>query len=353
MSLITNIVILAGGGGERLWPKSRKNKPKQCISLDKKRSLIQQTYDNAKQLHMVRNIIISTRKTLSELIQKQLPDAKLIVEPIGRDSAAGIGFVCAHLLHAGQDNTTVFMGADYYIPNLQKFSNVLEVAIALAEKGKIVTIGINPSRTETRFGYIAPGTHLPNTNIDAYNVKEFKEKPDQVLAEEYIKKGFMWNSGMFIAKPSVLYQNFQKHMPDLYSALEQIQDSDFDSKVAYEAFEPLSKISIDYGVMEKTTDLVVVRGEFDWDDIGTWDSLDRILQKDSDGNIVNAEFLGIEVKDSIFFGEKPIIGLGIENLVVIETNDCIFICTKNKAEEIKKITKELEQHPTLNRLLEF
>ena len=353
MSHITNVVILAGGGGERLWPKSRKNKPKQCISLDKERSLIQQTYDNIKQFEDVNNILISTRQSLEKLIREQLPEVQLIVEPLGRDSAAGIGYACAYLLQANQDEVTVFMGADYYIPDLKRFNDVLTAAITFAEKNKIATIGIKPNRIETRFGYIAPKTQIFGTDIEAYEVKEFKEKPNRSQAEEYIQQGFMWNSGMFIVKPSVLYQNFEKYMPALHQALEKIRKTDFDPKVAYDVFEPLGKISIDYGVIEKTSDLVVVRGTFDWDDIGTWDSLDRIMEKDSNGNIINAEFLGVDVKDSIFFGEKPIIGLGLENIVVIDTDDCVFVCSKNKSPEIKTIIEKLEQHPNLSRLLKF
>jgi len=245
------------------------------------------------------------------------------------------------------------MGADYHIPDLNTFNVVLKAAITHAKKGNIVTIGIKPNRPATRFGYIEPGIKITGTDIDTFKVKMFKEKPNRSTAEEYIKQGFMWNSGMFIVKPSVLYQKIQKYMPELYNALEKIQVSGFDSKLAYEAFQPLSKISIDYGIMEKTDDLVVVEGIFNWDDIGTWDSLDRILSKDSDGNIIKAEFLGIDVKNSIFFGEKPIIGLGVKDMVIIDTEDCVFICSKKKAPEIKKITEELEKNPKLKRLLNY
>lgn len=350
---MTIIVILAGGGGERLWPKSRKNLPKQFISLDGKQSLLQQTYKMANQIVDEKNILVSTQKELAPIIKKQIPQAYMVVEPLGRDSAAGMGYVCAHLLYNNKDEVTVFMGADYHIPDIDRFKEVLTIAIQLAEEGKIATIGIKPSRIETRFGYISLGKKIIQTSVEAYDVDSFKEKPDEILAQEYIDRGYLWNSGMFIVKPSVLYQKIGEHMPPLFQALEKIKETRFDEKDAYNAFFSLSKISIDYGVIEKTSDLVVVRGDFYWDDIGTWDSLDRILEPDSDGNIIQGDFLGINVQNSVIFGEKPIVGLGISDLVVINTEDCVFVCHKNRARDVKKIIERLEEHPQLGQLLVF
>ncbi|MHA2225637.1 MAG: mannose-1-phosphate guanylyltransferase [Candidatus Hodarchaeales archaeon] len=345
------IVILAGGGGERLWPKSRLNRPKQCISLDGKQSLIQRTYEMAVQIVGEENILVSTRKELAPLIREQLPKARLTTEPIGRDSAAGMGYVCAQLLSEEKDETTIFMGADYHIPDINHFKEVLKVAIQFAEENKISTIGIKPTRVETRFGYINPGKLLSHTAIHAYEVKEFTEKPDEVLAREYIAHGYLWNSGMFVVKPSVLYRNIRQYIPTLFQALEKIQKTQFNDKEAYKAFVPLPKVSIDYGVMEKTSDLVVVRGDFLWDDIGTWDSLNHILGSDDDGNIIQGDYMGIDVKNSVIIGDKPIIALGLSDLVVIDTEDCVFICHKDRAGDVKKIIKKLEKHPHLNQLL--
>ncbi|MFX1537473.1 MAG: mannose-1-phosphate guanylyltransferase, partial [Promethearchaeota archaeon] len=320
------VVILAGGGGERLWPISRKNQPKQFISLDGKQSLIQRTFEIASELVGEENIVVSTRNELTSLIHEQLPQARMVVEPVGRDSAAGMGFVCAHLLHKNKDEVTLFMGADYHIPDLSRFKEVLAIAVTMAEKGKISTIGIKPSRVETRFGYISPGKRINQASIPAFDVESFKEKPDETQAQKYIDSGFFWNSGMFIVKPSILYQKIRQYMPTLYQALEKIKKAEFDETVAYNAFKPLPKVSIDYGIMEKTSDLVVVKGDFHWDDIGTWDSLDRILKTDSDGNIVQGDFLGLDVQNSVIFGEKPVVMLGISDIVLIDTQDCVFVC---------------------------
>lgn len=347
------IVILAGGGGERLWPKSRENWPKQFISLNGNQSLIQRTFEIATQIVGIDNIIISTRKELAPLIQEQLPNVRMAIEPLGRDSAAGMGYVCAQLLYENKDEVTLFMGADYYIPDVIRFKEVLAVAIQFAEKGKISTIGIKPRQIETRFGYINPGKMIEEISVPVYEVKSFKEKPDEKNAQKYIERGYLWNSGMFIVKPSFLYQKIRQHMPALYQALERIIITKFDEKQAYDAFLPLSNVSIDYGIMEKTSDLVVVMGDFYWDDIGTWDSLDRILDTDSKGNIIQGDFLGIDVKNSVIFGEKPIVIFGISNIVVIDTEDCVFICHREKARDIKRVIKKLSKHPQLKRLLEF
>ncbi|MHA1228082.1 MAG: mannose-1-phosphate guanylyltransferase [Candidatus Hodarchaeales archaeon] len=347
------VVILAGGGGERLWPKSRKNYPKQCISLNEGATLIQQTYARALRIVDKSKILLSTRKDLLPIIKKQIPEVEILAEPVARDSAAGMGYVCVNLIHKGVDEPTVFMGADYHIGDVERFIEVIRTATKLAEKGKIVTIGIKPRRVETRFGYINLGEMIPDTDVPAFEVQSFTEKPNAILAKEYIAHGYLWNSGMFVVKPSVLYENFKKFMPRLYEALEKIRESDFDPKKAYDLFLPLEKISIDYGVMEQTTNLVVVKGDFDWDDIGTWDSLERILEPDEDGNIVKGTFLGIESGNCVVFSKKPVITLGVEDLVIIESTDCIFVCPKEKARNIKKVTSTLASHPELKRLLKF
>ncbi|MFW9856172.1 MAG: mannose-1-phosphate guanylyltransferase [Candidatus Thorarchaeota archaeon] len=347
------VVILAGGGGERLWPLSRKNRPKQCISLDGRQTLIQRSYQIASEIVGPNKVFISTRHNLVPIIRQQLPAAQLIVEPLPRDSAAAIGFVCTRLLHKDHNETTVFMGADYHIPELTHFKDVLATAGEFAQQDKIVTIGIKPTRVETRFGYIKPGKLLSSGSIRVFNAQEFTEKPNETLAREYIAHGYLWNSGMFIVKPDVLYRNVQRFMPDLYSALERIRTADFDMEEAAKIFARLSRISIDYGVIEKTDDLVVVRGDFMWDDIGTWDSLDRIIKPDQRGNIIRGNFLGIDVRNSVIFGEKPIVAFGISDIVIIDTDDCLFVCPKDKARDIKAVCKTLESHDRFQKLLNY
>ncbi|NHJ03073.1 MAG: mannose-1-phosphate guanylyltransferase [Candidatus Heimdallarchaeota archaeon] len=350
---MVHVAILAGGGGERLWPKSRKNLPKQCIALNGKKSLIQVSYERALKITGQKNILVSTFKDLESIIRNQLPDANIIAEPLGRDSAAGMAYVCGYLNYKGIDEPTVFMGADYFIPDTSFFLEVIKSAIELALKGKITLIGIKPTRIETRFGYIELGEEILGTHVAAYKVKKFTEKPDEPLAKQYIKRGYLWNSGMFIAKPSVILTNIKKYMPILFKSITKIIDSKYDQQVAFNEFGPLPKISIDYGVMEKTSDLAVVKGEFLWDDIGTWSSLDRILPRDPDGNIVQGEFLGLETQNSIIFGEKPVVTFGVSDMVIVNMNDCVFVCSKDRAEEIKALITELGDHRTLKKLLLF
>ncbi|MHA2204081.1 MAG: mannose-1-phosphate guanylyltransferase [Candidatus Hodarchaeales archaeon] len=347
------IVILAGGGGERLWPISRINQPKQFISLDGKQSLIQRTFEVASEIAGEENIVVSTRKELTSIIREQLPQARMVVEPLGRDSAAGMGFVCAHLLHEKKDEVTLFMGADYHIPDTRHFKEVLATAVQIAERGKISTIGIKPRRIETRFGYISPGKRIDQTSLPTFEVQSFTEKPEEVQAQKYIERGYLWNSGMFIVKPSILIKQIRQYMPSLYQALERIKAAEFDETESYNAFNSLPKVSIDYGIMEKTSDLVVVIGDFHWDDIGTWDSLDHILESDSNGNIIQGDFLGLDVKNCVIFGEKPVVTLGISDIVVINTEDCVFVCHKKSAHDIKRVTEKLTKDPHLNHLLVF
>ena len=350
---MVQVAILAGGGGERLWPKSRKNLPKQCITLNGKESLIQTTYNRALEITSKENILVSTFADLQPIIKKQLPEANILAEPIGRDSAAGMAYICGYLIHRGIDEPTIFMGADYFIPDTTRFLEVIKIAVNLAQKGKISLIGIKPTRVETRFGYIELDELIEKTPIEAYKVKKFTEKPDEPLAKRYIKRGYLWNSGMFIAKPSIILKNIKEFMPILYKSIQMIMKSNYDHEIAYNEFLPLPKVSIDYGIIEKTSDLVVVKGEFLWDDIGTWDSITRILPHDSDCNIIKGDFLGLETQNSIIFGDKPVITFGVSDMVIINMEDCVFVCAKDRADEIKAIITELADHDSLKELLYF
>ncbi len=218
----------------------------------------------------------------------------------------------------------------------------------MAKEDKIVLIGIKPTFPHTGFGYIHQGNIIKDNEIKIYDIAEFKEKPDLKTAKEFLESGdYLWNSGMFISKPRIMLEAMQKHMPGLYAALMKIKQSDFDKKVLEEEFEKLESISIDYGIMEKSSDLAVLRGEFPWDDIGDWKAMDRIHKKDADGNIIIGDHEGDAKNCIIIANNISIKTQNVENIIIIDTKDCLFICDKERCQEVKDIVEQLEKDPEL------
>lgn len=353
----TFAVILAGGGGTRLWPLSRQARPKQMLPLIEDRTLFQTAVQRLSDLFPVERILVATSKEQSAELQKQapeLPTANFLLEPQPRGNAAAIGLVAAFLQAHHPDAIMVVLTSDHYIGNETEFHRYLESAVELAEKGSLVTLGIEPTFAATRFGYIQKGSSLGKfAGLEAYEVKRFKEKPDKKEAEDMLADGsHSWNSGMFIWKVEGIWQEFKRQMPDLYVALVKIQNAwgtpEFDQVLQYE-WPRIATQTIDYGVMEHAKNVAVIPAKnMAWNDVGSWSSLFEVLDLDGDGNLIIGEkHLGFESKNSLVHSngqERMIVTVGVSDLVVVDTGDVLLICSKERSQDLRKVIEHLKEH---------
>ncbi|MFX1534368.1 MAG: mannose-1-phosphate guanylyltransferase [Promethearchaeota archaeon] len=347
------VIIMAGGRGQRFWPYSRIELPKQCLPITSDKPMIIETIDRFFPLISRDRIFISTGEHLADKLKALLPDVNYIIEPMRRDTAACIALSTLRIQQnfPNTDAILIIAGSDYNIPIEDKayFHNDLKLAIELAEKGCIVTFGVPPSRPATQYGYIRKGASLvdyPHERV--YSVEKFVEKPSETTAEVYLKSGdFLWNSGMFIAKADILFSEMEKYMPELVDELNFAKEKNFEAQALLEAFQNITPISIDYGVMERSTKLVLIETSFQWDDVGDWLALERIYPTDDFGNILHgkAKFLGVDTHNCIISSSTPkyIATLGCKDLVIVNAEDCLFIAPKKEVYQLKTLLKKIEE----------
>jgi mannose-1-phosphate guanylyltransferase len=343
-------LIMAGGRGERFWPKSRKDLPKQFLSLtDDGRTMIQLTVDRILPLVQIEDIYISTNKDYKSLVLEQLPDIppeNILCEPVSRNTAPCIGLGAVHISQKYEDSIMIVLASDHLIKYNSMFLNALKDAAGTAEENtNLVTIGITPDYPETGYGYIKFNPN--NNNGRAYTVDRFVEKPNLETAKEYLaSEEYLWNSGMFVWKVSSILTKFQNILPKTYEGLMKIRNAigtiDEDM-VLNEEFSKFDAISVDYGIMEKSQDIFTIPGTFGWDDVGSWLAIERIKKSNELGNIVNGNVITIDSKDCVIEAEKKLIAtVGIRDLIIVDTADATLICEKNSAGDIKKILENLK-----------
>lgn len=346
-------VIMAGGKGERFWPRSRMNLPKQFLKLTDDRTMIQKTVERLKGLVADENIYISTTVDYKPLVREQLPqvpEENIILEPCGRNTAPCIGLAAVHIHRKHPNATMLVLPSDHLIKNEALFLSTLRHADTIASiDHNLVTIGIMPSHPETGYGYI----QLERDGSDAYGdnvfkVARFVEKPDMKTAQRYVESGeYLWNSGMFVWKVQTILENYQTHLPEMYAQLQQIGqaiDSVTYEEILNKVYSQMVNISIDYGIMEKSVKIYVLPGIFGWDDVGSWNALERIMGADADGNVVRGNALLVNTENSIIEAQgKMIAVVGMENLIVVDTEDVILICDKDATQDIKTVTKLLRE----------
>ncbi len=343
-------LIMAGGRGERFWPKSRKSLPKQFLSLtDDGRTMIQLTVERIRPLIDLEDIYISTNRAYRGLVMEQLPGIppeNILCEPVGRNTAPCIGLGAVHIAKKYEDAVMMVLPSDHLIKYNQMFLNALKDGCSIAEKGKnLVTIGITPDYPETGYGYIK---FLPQqADGNAYAVDRFVEKPDMETAKEYLEsEEYLWNSGMFIWKVSTILDNMKSMLPDLHQGLFNIAEAigtDKQEMVLEKVFPELESVSIDYGVMEKAENIFILPGVFGWDDVGSWLAVERIQKSNESGNVVTGNIITINSKNNIIQGGKKLIAaVGLENLIIVDTEDATLICDKGSTPDIKLVLENLK-----------
>ncbi|MGN0637342.1 MAG: mannose-1-phosphate guanylyltransferase [Huintestinicola sp.] len=344
-------VIMAGGRGERFWPRSRNSFPKQFLSLTSDgETMIQKTVGRLESLVSLEDTFIVTNANYADLVREQLPEIpeeNILLEPAARNTAPCIGLAASVIRKRYGDAVMLVLPSDHLIKFNQMFIDTLRSAIGAAEEGcNLVTIGITPTYPETGYGYIqfsADETAYPGI----YGVQRFVEKPNIELAKEYCNSGeYLWNSGMFVWKASSIDKKLRKHLPDMAEGLDRIYDSvqtdAFESTVS-SVFPKFRSESIDFGVMEKASDVFTIPGNFGWDDVGSWLALERINKTNEFGNMVQGDVISVNTKNTIVCGNKKLIAtVGIEDLIVVDTDDALLICSKDSTQDVKKVIENLK-----------
>jgi mannose-1-phosphate guanylyltransferase len=344
-------LILAGGSGERFWPLSRRNRPKQLLRLVSERALLEETIARLEGLVPSERILVLTNvdqeKAVRDLL-KGFPKQNIIAEPAKRDTAAAVALGAGWVAARDHAATMLVLPADHVIADRAAFQETMKTAAAAAEEtGAMVTVGIKPTWACPGFGYIEQGEQVRlggDDKIAVHRVVRFREKPNTDLAESFLRKGnFRWNAGMFVWSVATVLREFNRHAPELADFISQVRTPKELEKILHERFPKLPRISFDYAIMEKADRVLVVEASFDWDDVGSWQAVARYFKKDEHGNAANSAVTALDSSDNVIFndGETTIALLGVHNLIVVKTGDAILICHRHQAEKIKNLVGRL------------
>ncbi|HLD61358.1 MAG TPA: sugar phosphate nucleotidyltransferase [Patescibacteria group bacterium] len=347
-------LILAGGGGTRLWPVSRKKTPKQVQPFTDNETLLQKTYHRIEKGFAPENIFIATGKQHYDLIKQQLPDisaGQFSLEPLRRDTAAAIGLAVLRIYKKDPDAVIVTINSDAYVKNEAEYLRILELANQTVKKHQdhIVLVGINPTYPETGYGYIKMGKMFKELNGDKiFYVEKFVEKPDLETAKKYLSAWeYLWNPALFVFNAGYFLSLYKKYLLEMYKQFAVIEKSlgtPAEEKIIEQEFEKIKAISVDYGIIEKAENMLVIPADFGWADIGHWRTVKDVLSENEIDNLVKGSHIGVETKGSLIynFTDKLVATAGVENLIVVVTDDSILICSKNHAQGVKKIVEKLE-----------
>lgn len=343
-------VIMAGGRGERFWPKSRNNRPKQFLSLTSDgETMIQKTVKRLSPLVSAEDIFIVTNAAYADLVNDQLPDVpreNILCEPCARNTAPCIAFAAAIIQKKYGDAMMLVLPSDHLIGYENIYIKTLQTAIRTAEEGNnLVTIGITPAYPETGYGYINFGKEAG----DAYEVERFVEKPDLPTAKKYLASGkYLWNSGMFVWKASAIMYNMKQFMPEIHDGAVRIGDSygtDSYDEILIKEFTAFTSESVDFGIMEKASDIYTIPGSFGWDDVGSWLAVERINETDDKKNYFDGDVIAVDSERTTVCGGKRLVAaIGTRDIVIVDTDDVLLVCSKNNTQDVKKVIAQLKEH---------
>jgi mannose-1-phosphate guanylyltransferase len=346
-------VIMAGGRGTRFWPRSRKRRPKQLLNIIGEKTILEQTVDRIRPFCGWDRILIVTEGEQALLIRElfpELPVEQLLVEPLGKNTAPCIGLAALFVAARDPKEAMVILPADHHIADIVDFQATLRAAVQAAREGEVlITIGIPPAFPETGYGYIEQGERVKAGGPrGVWEVKAFHEKPDRKKAETMLAAGrFYWNSGMFIWTAATIMQQFARWTPALYRellALKERLGRPGWEQALLEAYERMEDISIDYAVMEKADNVRMLEGRFGWNDVGSWEAVYQLSEKDGRGNCFQGAVVDLDTRGCLVYSpQKTVALLGVQDLVVVETAEALLICPRERSQEVKKIVERLTQ----------
>ncbi|MBI3325145.1 MAG: mannose-1-phosphate guanylyltransferase [Nitrospinae bacterium] len=346
-------VIMAGGQGTRFWPRSRRSRPKQLLTIVGETTMVEQTVARLRPFIPPERIVVVAGQAYRDILCQclsQIPPENLLFEPVGRNTAACVGWAALWVEQRAPEAVMAVLPADHLIRDEAEFLRVLHTAAVVARTfGRLVTIGIPPTHPETGYGYIHCTEERSTVEgLEAFRVARFVEKPTRELAEQFLADGrYVWNSGMFIWRVDTILRELRQLLPDLAVHLEHLKGAlatSAQEHVLAEVYPRLPSISIDIGVMERAQDIWVVPGHFGWSDVGSWRALSELLPADASGNVVVGEQRGFDTSGCFMYSPKKLVAtIGLTDLVVIETDDVLLICPKGRDQDVRKLVELLER----------
>jgi len=345
-------VIMAGGRGTRFWPRSTEKRPKHLLEVFGSKSLLRETFERIRPLVPVENIIVVTGQGHVRDVRRQLPEIpgeNVLIEPEGRNTAPCIGLAAINLLRKDPTGTMIVLPADHYIADRESFLSAIDAAARTAEIGGLVAVGVKPRGPETGYGYVEKGEPSGlKKGVKVYRARSFREKPDLRKAKEFVRSNrFLWNSGIFAWKASVILDAIQSNLPELHRGLLEIKKalgSRGEKSVIRKVYRSIEPVSIDYGVMEKSRDVFLVEGSFGWSDVGSWDALLDLLPGDDNENVIIGNAVSIDAEKSYVYSPDRLVALlGVKDLIIVDTPDSLLICRRGMSQDVKKIVDHLEK----------